>query len=1018
MPEAFDAAIANAGTGGAAFAGDSFADADANTRFMPLTVLAVPDGLGYDRVTGTAGLPVVAQTGATFPVSAASLPLPTGASTAAKQPALGTAGAASSDVITVQGVTSMTALKVDGSGVTQPVSGTVTANVGTGTMTVAGTVTADAGTGTFAVSAASLPLPSGAATSAKQPLLGTAGTAASDVLTVQGIASMTALKVDGSAVTQPVSGTVTANAGSGTMAVSAASLPLPTGASTSAKQAAFAIAGSPSDDLLSVQGHASMTALKVDGSAVTQPVSGTVTANAGTGTFDVSATALPLPTGASTAAKQPALGVAGTPSADLISVQGHAGMTPLVVDGSAATQPVSIAGTVATSAVSWPLPTGAATSAKQPALGSAGSAATDVLTVQGISSMTALLVDGSAHTQPVSGTITANAGTGTMAVSAAALPLPTGAATEAKQPAIGSAGSPAADVISVQGHSGMTALLVDGSATTQPVSGTIIANAGSGTFAVSAASLPLPSGASTAAKQPSLGTAGVAASDVVTVQGIGSMTPLVVSGTVTANAGIGTLAISAASLPLPTGAATDAKLPAFGIAGTASADVISVQGRSGMTALTVAEGGAALTSLQLIDDAVFAEDVASAGGDKGIQILAKRGDTPAATSGTDGDYEPLQVSGGLLWTRGRGMQDSGGTDITDTANHALKVNVVAGSTSGTQYTEDAASASDPIGNSIIAIRDDARVGNLTSADGDNVALRGTNFGELYVKHVDSVPITAAALPLPAGAATAAKQPGFGSPGSATANVTTVQGVASMTPLLVTVTGFAEDQASADGDGGMGVLAIRQASPANTSNADGDYEFLKINGGRLWCSAIIDTALPAGSNAIGNITTLTTLTGSGVAHDAADAGNPHKIGGKAATTNPTAVSDGDRTDARFDKIGRMNVRQGQVRELVTDGGTITLTTTAETTILAAGGAGVFHDLTLVLVSNTSAAAVRVDFRDATAGTIRFPVYVPAGQMVGFAPPRPVKQATANNNWTAQSSAGLTDIRVFVQADKEV
>jgi hypothetical protein len=52
--------------------------------------------------------------------------LPSGASTAAKQPALGTAGVASADVITVQGVASMTAVKVDGSGVTQPVSGPLT----------------------------------------------------------------------------------------------------------------------------------------------------------------------------------------------------------------------------------------------------------------------------------------------------------------------------------------------------------------------------------------------------------------------------------------------------------------------------------------------------------------------------------------------------------------------------------------------------------------------------------------------------------------------------------------------------------------------------------------------------------------------------------------------------------------------------------------------------------------------------------------------------------------------------
>lgn len=67
-------------------------------------------------------------------------------------------------------------------------------------------------------------------------------------------------------------------------------------------------------------------ALKVDGSAVTQPVS---------------ASALPLPSGASTAAKQPALGTAGTASADVLSVQGVASMTPLLVNGSGVTQPVS-----------------------------------------------------------------------------------------------------------------------------------------------------------------------------------------------------------------------------------------------------------------------------------------------------------------------------------------------------------------------------------------------------------------------------------------------------------------------------------------------------------------------------------------------------------------------------------------------------------------------------------------------------------------------------------------------------
>ena len=50
-----------------------------------------------------------------------------------------------------------------------------------------------------------------------------------------------------------------------------------------------------------------------------------------------------------------------------------------------------------------------------------------------------------------------------------------------------------------------------------------------------------------------------------------------------------------------------------------------------------------------------------------------------------------------------------------------------------------------------------------------------------------------------------------------------------------------------------------------------------------------------------------VSGSGdVAHDAADAGNPVKIGGKAETTAPAAVADGDRVNAWFDEYGRLVV----------------------------------------------------------------------------------------------------------------
>lgn len=151
-----------------------------------------------------------------------------------------------------------------------------------------------------------------------------------------------------------------------------------------------------------------------------------------------------------------------------------------------------------------------------------------------------------------------------------------------------------------------------------------------------------------------------------------------------------------------------------------------------------------------------------------------------------------------------------------------------------------------------------------------------------------------------------------------------------------------------------------------------------------------------------------------AHDAVVAGNPVLQGGEARTTNPTAVVDGDAVRAMHDDVGRQVIRLDAPRDLVTDNN-ITLTGTTETTLLAAGGAGVFHDLTMLTFSNSSGTAVRVDIRDATAGTVRLSFFLAAsggGAVVSFRVPK--NQTTANNNWTAQLSAVVTDVRIYAQA----
>lgn len=204
------------------------------------------------------------------------------------------------------------------------------------------------------------------------------------------------------------------------------------------------------------------------------------------------------------------------------------------------------------------------------------------------------------------------------------------------------------------------------------------------------------------------------------------------------------------------------------------------------------------------------------------------------------------------------------------------------------------------------------------------------------------PVSAASLPLPSGAATAAKQPALGTAGSSSTDVITVQGIASGTPQP---------------------------------------------------------------------------TAGDVAHDAVDSGNPVKIGGTARTSSPTAVADGDRVNASFTKTGKMLTAYSP-RELVTTQQTTITSSTSETTVLTAGGAGVFLDVTGVIVTNTSATATKVTFKDATAGTTRFVLQVPATETRGFVVPVPHVQASANNNWTATCGTSVASVEITMLAIKNV
>jgi hypothetical protein len=133
------------------------------------------------------------------------------------------------------------------------------------------------------------------------------------------------------------------------------------------------------------------------------------------------------------------------------------------------------------------------------------------------------------------------------------------------------------------------------------------------------------------------------------------------------------------------------------------------------------------------------------------------------------------------------------------------------------------------------------------------------------------------------------------------------------------------------------------------------------------------------------------------------------GANAITALPTAATAGNLVGMGADKFGRQIVLPVTVRDLVGIQPT-TISTTTPTTIVTAGGSGVFTDLLSLIISNTSASTnTRVDITD---GTVTFSL-----QSIGGAPPvgipymgTPIPATTANTAWTATLGTATTDIRI--------
>lgn len=342
------------------------------------------------------------------------------------------------------------------------------------------------------------------------------------VSVVASAAYINSVSINNFPATQAVTGPLTdAQLRASSVPVSLAAVPLASGAATSALQTSGNLSLTSIDSKIPSLGQALAGAsvpVVLPSAQITAltPLS-TITANAGTGTFQTNITnssiAVTGPlTDAQLRASSVPVSVSNFPATQTVSGTVTVGNASLAVTGPltdtqlrASAVPVSgtfFQATQPVSAVSLPLPTGAATSSlqttgntslssidsKTPALGQAlaGASVPVVLPAAQISTLTPL------------STITANAGTGTFQtnVTNASLAV-TGPLTDIQL----RASAVPVSVSNFPATQAVTGPLTDAQlrATAVPVSGTFF----QATQPVSAASLPLPSGASTLAEQQS-----------------------------------------------------------------------------------------------------------------------------------------------------------------------------------------------------------------------------------------------------------------------------------------------------------------------------------------------------------------------------------------------------------------------------------------------------------------------------------------------------------------------------------
>jgi hypothetical protein len=558
---------------------------------------------------------------------------------------------------------------------------------------------------------------------------------------------------------------------------------------------------------------------------------------------------------------------------------------------------------------------------------------------------------------------------------------------------------------------------------------------------------------------------GAGTSNIGTVNDI-SKTVAVVVGAGSAN--IGSVNDISATVNVVVGAGT----ANIGTLNNISATVAVVTG----SAFAVQESGSALSALETIAAVDFATQTTLATIDTDTGNIATNTTDLPNVIGTDGGAGPSK-------TLSVGGTESGGNiqEVRVDSDGHLQVDVLSGGGGGTEYTEDAAAAANPVGGALIGVRDDALATNTVSTDGDNIAARYAATGAAYVSPGnllstnnsttstltsgntytgtadDCLGYSSVTIHLYANVASGTNGMTFqfcdentfaqpdtysytmaadenrrfqfpvtaryfrvvytnGGTGQTTFIVQTILHATSVSSSVHRL----EDNVDSDRSSQLVKAAIvAQASGSGdfipvAANASGKLQVAADVAGQAVSlsssyTVVVATALPAGTNKIGNIGNISasvnvvigsssTLNGLGkidgisatvsvdlganndvvatgnIAHDTADSGNPVKIGGKAKAFDGTApgtdVSEDDRVDSIHTVDGRQFVEISHPNYWSASADYAAAQTNA--TVKAAAGAGLKLYITDVIVSN-GATAGNITLLDGSGGTVLLELY---------------------------------------------